>query len=141
MCLAWLWSGKEGYEKFEARRRNDPSEDLDVEDLYPNSWFYTVHPDTRNAGEETSIVESEKLYVRLKTSEPHEAVVIQLNRGVVDYFEEIEKGNDELRERAFIWEAFSIVERHCLAPNPKMRSIIGEVHDLLSDLVERYARG
>jgi serine/threonine protein kinase len=137
MCLAWLWGGKEEYEKFDAQRFNTLSQELNV---YPNSWFFTVHPDSTYAREEMALVESKKLHLKLNTSERGDAVVIQLNERVVEYFKAIRDGDDQSDESAFIWEAFSILETHCLVPNPEQRSAMGKVHDLLNKLVERYAR-
>ena len=76
--------------------------------------------------------------MRLNTREQPVDVVVQLNVGVVAYFEAIRDGEKPSQERVFLWELFSVLAKHCLSPNPKKRSGMDEIYDLLDRIVARH---
>lgn len=140
MFLAWLWGGTDEYRKFNGMRDKTPFAESECPD---NDWFFFIHPDRRDSGVDHEVEGSGCLHLELNTERGPVKVVIQQDQKIRRYFEDIREGrsrSDEEKkpeERKFIWDVYSILEKHCLHPDPEKRSNMETVHRELEELVLR----
>lgn len=77
--------------------------------------------------------------VQKRTESGNQSLVIRLNPEIRRYFQQIHAVPDRFQtERNFFWDAFEIVERLALVPDPLERGTMKMLCDALEELISRY---